>query len=211
MLLRTLRNPAFKNLASLQKFSTASRPINLVSDTVTLPCDRMKEAMVNCALGDDVMEDDPTVKYVERTVADFFGKEAALYVSSGTMSNLISMMLSCPERGQSALIGNKSHIYQYERAGISAIGGIMPQVIPNLADGTFDLNVVQENISPAGFIMPQQTVLVIENTQCGVGGRTIPYDYVLKAKKLCKKNKIRMHLDGARLLNAMVATGQDVK
>ena len=115
-------------MASLRKFSSlaSSRPIDLISDTVTRPCDKMKEVMVNCALGDDVFNDDPTVKYVERTFADFFGKEAALYVSSGTMSNLIAMMLSCREKGQSALLGNKSHIYQYERAGISAIGGIMP-------------------------------------------------------------------------------------
>lgn len=102
----------------------------------------MKDAMEACALGDDVYGDDPTVNHMQEEFAKFFGKEKALYVPSGTQSNLIAMLVSCKNKGDSVLLGDKCHIYNYERGGLAAIGSIFPQVVPNLPDGTWDNKVL---------------------------------------------------------------------
>jgi threonine aldolase len=108
----------------------------------------MKDAMETCALGDDVYGDDPTVNLMQQEMAKFFGKEDALYVPSGTMSNLIAMHVSCRNKGDSVLLGDKCHIYNYERGGLAAIASIFPQVVPNHPDGTFDLKILQKLIPP---------------------------------------------------------------
>ena len=182
----------------------AGHVVDLRSDTVTRPSARMKEVMVNCALGDDVYGQDPTVNYVEGVMAKFFGKEAAVYMPSGTQSNLCAMLTNCREKGESALLGDKCHIYNYERGGIAGVAGIFPQVVPNLADGTFDLNVLQKLIPPPTEHIAQPTVICLENSQGGCSGAPVSLEFVKSVKKIAKKNKLRMHLDGARLLNALV-------
>jgi threonine aldolase len=124
---------------SVQKINPSNRVIDMRSDTVTRPCHKMKAVMQTCALGDDVFCDDPTVIYMQEQIAKYFGKEAALYMPSGTQSNLVAMMVSCKQKGDSAMIGSKSHIANYERGGVSAIGSIFPTIVRNLPDGTFDL------------------------------------------------------------------------
>ena len=124
------------------KVKKSKRVIDMRSDTVTRPSQRMKDVMMTCAVGDDIFGDDPTVNYMQEQMAKFFGKEASLYMPSGTQSNLVAMMLSCKTKGDSAMIGDKCHIYNYERGGMAAIASIFPTVVPNLPDGTFDLNVV---------------------------------------------------------------------
>lgn len=106
----------------------------------------MKEAMINCELGDDVFEDDPTVNHMQNYMADFFGKEKAILLPSGTQSNLCSLLVNVPLKGSAAIIGNRSHIYNYERGGIAALGNICPLVIENLQYGTFDLEVLEKMI-----------------------------------------------------------------
>ena len=114
------------------------------------------------------------------------------------------MMTSCRSKGDSVLLGDKCHIYQYERGGVAAIGSIFPQAVPNLADGTFDLDVLQKLIPPPTEHIAQPTVISLENSQGGCSGATIPLKFVKQVKKIARKAKLRMHLDGARLLNALV-------
>ena len=138
--------------------------IDMRSDTVTRPSQRMKDVMMTCALGDDVFGDDPTVAYMQNTMAQFFGKEAALYMPSGTQSNLVAMMVNCKNKGDSAIIGSKCHINNYERGGLAAIGSIMPTIVPNLENGTFDLDVLRSAIPPPTEHISQPTVISLENS-----------------------------------------------
>jgi len=114
------------------------------------------------------------------------------------------MLTLCKNKGDSALIGDKSHIYNYERGGLAAIGSIMPGVLRNLPDGTFDLNEVRAAIPPPTEHIAQPQVICLENSQGGLMGATVGLDFVKKIKKIAKKSKLKMHLDGARLLNALV-------
>lgn len=122
--------------------------IDYRSDTVTRPSQKMREFMAKAKVGDDVYRDDPTVNQLQQEYAKLFGKEAALFVPSGTMSNLISMMIHVRTKGDGAILGNLSHIYNIERGGISAIGSIHPMVVNNLPDGTMDLTELEYMIPP---------------------------------------------------------------
>ena len=114
--------------------------IDLRSDTVTRPCAKMRDAMANAVVGDDIYSDCPTTNKLQKDVAELLGKEAALFVSSGTMANCASMMTLAQTKGDSVILGNWSHIANYERGGISGMGGIMPWVIANNTDGTLPLD-----------------------------------------------------------------------
>jgi len=125
-------------------------------------------------------------------------------VNSGSQSNLIAMLTHCKNKGDSAIMGDKCHIYNYERGSVSAIAGVLPLIMQNLPDGTFDLDKMTKSIPPPTEHMAQPAVICLENSHGGVMGAKVDLDFVKDVKKVADKYKIKMHLDGARLLNALV-------
>jgi threonine aldolase len=181
-----------------------TRKIDLRSDTVTLPTDAMRDAMRSAPVGDDVYGEDPTVNRLEAEVAALLGKEAAVYVATGTQSNLIGLMAHC-ERGDEYIVGQLAHTYKYEGGGAAVLGSIQPQPIDNEPDGTLDLERVVAAIKPAGDSHFAKTrLLALENT---IGGRVLPLDYLARAEQAARVHGLATHLDGARLFNAAVASG----
>ena len=138
----------------------------------------MREYMAKAKVGDDVYRDDPTVNQLQVEYAKLFGKEAALFVPSGTMSNLISMMVHVRTKGDGAILGNLSHIYNIERGGISAIGSIHPMVVNNKPDGTMDLDELEYMIPPVNLHLPQPKVIALENAHNLCNGRVIRLDFI---------------------------------
>jgi len=179
--------------------------IDLRSDTVTLPSKEMKEFLIKSPLGDDVYGEDPSVCNLQNQVADIFNKEAALFVPSGTMANLISVLTHC-NRGEEILLGNKSHIFYYEAGGVSGFGGIHSHQLNNNDDGTINIDDIKNNIRKNGDDhFPETTLLCLENTHNYCYGSPIHLDYFQNVKSLIDKHKIKLHLDGARIFNASVA------
>ncbi|CAH0757494.1 unnamed protein product [Diatraea saccharalis] len=176
--------------------------VDMRSDTVTKPTKAMKQAMINSAVGDDVYQEDPTVNALESKIATLLGKQAALFVPSGTMSNLIAIMVHCNKRGSEVIVGELSHIFRYEVGGATHLAGVMLSNIPNKADGTFDLNVLERRIRGSDIHEPITSLVTIENTHNVCGGKALPLQWVDELAELCKKHKIPIHLDGARLFNA---------
>ncbi|MEM9479438.1 MAG: low-specificity L-threonine aldolase [Verrucomicrobiota bacterium] len=175
--------------------------IDLRSDTVTRPTDAMRQAMAGAEVGDDVFGDDPTVKRLERLAAEKLGKEDALFVGSGTQSNLVALLTHCG-RGDEYIVGQKAHTYIYEGGGGAALGGIQPQPMLNENDGTLDLAKVGALVKPDDFHFAQTRLLCLENT---FYGKVLPLDYLEQARALADEHGLRLHLDGARLFNAAVA------
>ena len=185
--------------------------IDLRSDTVTLPSNEMKSALINAPLGDDVYKEDPTVNELESQISDLFGKEDALFVPSGTMANLISILTHC-KRGDEVLLGDKSHIFKYEGGGISVFGGIHSNQLHNNDDGTINLEDINNNIRDCDDDhFPKTTLMCLENTHNLCYGAPINKDYISDVKCLLKKNNIKLHIDGARIFNAAVALNTNVK
>jgi len=185
--------------------------IDLRSDTVTLPTPAMREAMARAALGDDVYGEDPTVNELEAFAADLLGKEAALLVVSGTMGNLTALLSHCT-RGQRVILGNESHIYNYEAGGGSALGGLVYHTIANLPDGTLDtdaLNGALVRINDPHYAPPG--LLCLENTHNRCGGAVLRPAYMESVHQLAQEAGVPLHLDGARLFNAAVALGAHVR
>jgi threonine aldolase len=185
--------------------------IELRSDTFTLPPRSMRGAMAVAPLGDDVYGEDPTVARLERLSADLLGKEAACLMPSGTMANLAALLVHVP-RGGTALVGAESDIYLYEAAGASVCGGIGYQPVPNQDDGTLVIDDIVAAL-PADAEDPQFAlpgVLCLENTQNRCGGVVLPSGYVAAVADLAHRNGIAVHLDGARIFNAAVASGRPV-
>ncbi|TNV73681.1 hypothetical protein FGO68_gene5240 [Halteria grandinella] len=176
--------------------------IDLRSDTVTRPTKKMREAMASAKVGDDVYGDDPTMNALEGEIAKLFGKEKALFVPSGTQSNLIGMMINVKIKGEGAILGHLSHVYNIERGGISAVGGIHPIVAANQPDGTINLEDIQASIPPNSIHLSQPRVIALESTHNLCGGSVLRPKYIESVKKIARKHKLRMHLDGARCLNA---------
>ncbi|CAH2106786.1 unnamed protein product [Euphydryas editha] len=176
--------------------------VDLRSDTVTKPTESMKHAMVNSALGDDVYKEDPTVNALESKVANLLGKQAALFVPSGTMANLIAIMVHCNKRGSEAIVGNCSHIYKYEQGGAAHVAGVLLSTIQNKPDGTFDLKELESRIRGTDIHEPITSLVAIENTHNYCGGKVLPLEWIDNLSELCKKHSIPLHMDGARLLNA---------
>lgn len=184
--------------------------IDLRSDTVTLPSPEMREAIFHAQLGDDVFGEDPTVNALERMVADRVGKEAGLLVTSGTMGNLVSVLTHCG-RGDEVILGDQSHTFYYEAGGISALGGIHPHTVPNEPDGTLRLEDIEAAIRPDNVHFPRTRLVCLENTHNRCGGAALSADYTLAVADLARRHGLAVHLDGARVFNAAVALGVDVR
>lgn len=178
--------------------------IDLRSDTFTHPTQSMREAMAAAEVGDDVFQEDPTVQKLEVLAAEKTGKEAALFVPSGTMGNLISVLSHCG-RGDEILLGDRSHISLYEVGGVSALGGVHPRTLPNNDDGTISLDLIQKGIRREDIHSPPTRLICLENTHNFCQGSPITPEYMETVGDLAKKYGIKIHLDGARIFNAAVA------
>ena len=179
--------------------------VDLRSDTITKPTDEMRVAMFEAAVGDDVLCDDPTVQTFESRAAQILGKEAALFVPSGTMGNLICIMTHCPGRGDEMLLGDDSHISHYEQGGASFVGGIHPRIVNTLPDGRLDLDDIRRKIMPDDIHCPVTRLLCLENSHNRKGGRVLTPEYMDQVAQLVAGKGIKIHLDGARLFNAATA------
>ncbi len=177
--------------------------IDLRSDTVTQPVAAMRDAMATAEVGDDVYGEDPTVIELESASARLLGKEAGLFVASGTQSNLIALLTHCG-RGDEYIAGGTAHTYWYEAGGAASLGGIQPQTLPFAADGTLDLDEVARLIKPDDVHFAKTRLLCFENTQAGSPAAPA---YFAKARELADRHGLAVHLDGARLFNACIATG----
>ncbi|GMH80894.1 hypothetical protein TrST_g10830 [Triparma strigata] len=185
--------------------ASASAPIDFRSDTVTQPCDDMKKAMISAPLGDDVMGEDPTVLKLESMLASQFGKEAALFFPTGTQSNLCGVMAHCHGRGSEVLLGANSHLCLYEHGNLSTLGGIHSRQIPERSDATLDPVTVEKMIRVDDPHFPRTDVVCIENTHNVLGGVPLPKSYIDSLSKVCVSNNLKLHIDGARIMNACVA------
>jgi threonine aldolase len=182
------------------------KKIDLRSDTVTLPTPEMRQAMAEAELGDDVYGEDPTVNGLEVLAAARLGKEAALFVSSGTQSNLIGIMCHC-RRGDEYIVGQMAHTYRYEAGGAAVLGSVQPQPIDFEPDGTLDLAKVEQFIKPEDIHFAKTRLLCLENTQAG---KVLPLQYLKDAGEFARKHGLVLHLDGARIFNASVKLHVDV-
>jgi threonine aldolase len=180
--------------------------IDLRSDTVTLPTERMRKAMAEAELGDDVYGEDPTVNRLQEMAAERLGKEAALFVPSGTMGNLAAVLSHCG-RGDEAIMGDCAHTLLYEGGGTAALGGVHPRTVPNQPDGTLLLEDIQHAIRADDPHYPKSRLLILENTQNKCGGISISREYMLEAAAVVRENDLAIHLDGARLFDAAVDQG----
>ncbi len=187
-----------------------SRFIDLRSDTVTLPTPAMRQAMFEAELGDDVMGEDPTVNRLEAMAAERMGKEAGLFVVSGTMGNLVCLLAHC-QRGQEAIMGHMAHTFLFEAGGAAAVGGIHPRTVPNQPDGTLDLADIEAAIRPTDNPHhPHSRLICLENTHNRCGGAVLTPAYMSQVRALADRHGLAVHLDGARVFNAAVALGVPV-
>lgn len=181
--------------------------IDLRSDTVTKPSPAMREAMLHAEVGDDVYGEDLTVNALQDRLALKLGFEDALFVPSGTQSNLLALMAHC-QRGDEYIVGMEAHTYKYEGGGAAVLGSIQPQPIPHAVDGTLPLDAVERAIKPIDPHFARTKLLCLENTW---HGRPLSIAYLRNARALCDRRGLALHLDGARLFNAAVATALPVR
>ena len=181
--------------------------IDLRSDTVTQPTDAMRHAMARAEVGDDVLGDDPTVQRLEEASAERVGKEAALYVPSGTMANLLALLVHCG-RGDEAVVGSESHILHHEAVGASALGGISLRSVANDDRGRIDPAELRPLIRAPGSA-PRTALVCLENTQNRCGGTAIPLDSMRGVAEVARDAGAAVHLDGARIFNAALALETD--
>lgn len=180
--------------------------IDLRSDTVTHPTEEMRQAMASAVVGDDVYEEDPTVNKLEELAAEVTGKEAALFVASGTMGNLIAILVHC-RRGDEAVMGHLGHTFLHEAGGMSALGGVFPHVIQNQRDGTLSLDDIRGAYREEDVHHPKSRLVIVENTQNACGGHPLSVDYMRGLRSVADELGLNVHLDGARIFNAAVALG----
>ena len=173
------------------------------SDTVTRPSAGMRQAMATAELGDDVFGDDPSVNRLEAWLAELTGKEAALFCSSGTQSNLVALLAHC-QRGDEYIVGQAAHTYQYEGGGAAVLGSIQPQPIEFEPDCTLDLDKVRAKVKPDDIHFARSRLLCLENT---CSGNVLPLEYHQRAANFCAQQGLALHLDGARLFNATQKQG----
>ncbi len=178
--------------------------IDLRSDTVTKPTPEMREAMAKAEVGDDVYEDDPTVNRLQEIAAGMLGKEAALFVPSGTMGNLLALLTHC-QRGEEVIVGDQSHIYLNEAGGMAALGGIQPCTVKNQGDGTLALDDILASIRTEDVHHPITRLICLENTQNICGGVPLTAAYTRAVGDLAHSHNLRLHLDGARIFNSAIA------
>lgn len=186
------------------------RIVDLRSDTVTLPSPEMREAICHADLGDDVFGEDPTTNRLEAMAAECTGKEAALLVTSGTMGNLVCALTHCG-RGDEVILGNLSHTFVYEAGGIAALGGIHPRTVQNIPDGTMSLDDIEAAIRGDNVHYPRTRMICLENTHNLCNGFPLTPEYTNSVATLARNHGLKVHLDGARIFNAAVALGVDVK
>jgi threonine aldolase len=186
------------------------RIVDMRSDTVTQPTPSMRRAMFEAAVGDDVFGEDPTVNRLEEMVAERLGKEAALFVSSGTMANLVSQLTHCG-RGDEIILGDQSHMFFYEQGGSAALGGISPRSLKNQPDGTMALADIEAAIHPDDVHFPRTKLITLENTHNRCNGSPLDAAYTHTVAELARRNGLKLHIDGARLFNASIALGVEAK
>jgi len=179
------------------------KTVDLRSDTVTKPTAAMRAAMAMAEVGDDVFGDDPTVNLLQERIASLLGKEAALFVPSGTQGNLVGIMSHCG-RGDEYLVGQMAHTYRWEGGGAAALGSVQPQPLEHEADGSLSLARIEGAIKPDDSHFARTRLLCLENT---IGGKALPLEYLEAATALARRHDLSTHLDGARLFNAAVRLG----
>jgi len=188
----------------------SSQKIDLRSDTVTLPSPDMLKAIAETDLGDDVFSEDPTVNALEEKASSIAGKKASLIVPSGTMGNLVSILVHCA-RGDEVILGHQAHTFLYEAGGISAFGGIHSRQLKNQDDGTINLDDIENSIREENVHFPPTTLICLENTHNRCFGAALKPSYMKEVSNIAKKNDCKIHLDGARIFNAAVTLDLDIK
>jgi threonine aldolase len=178
--------------------------IDFRSDTVTWPTPAMREAMAAAPVGDDVYGEDPTINQLEALAAEMVGKEAGLFVASGTMGNLTAI-LTHADRGDEAIVGQDAHTFRYEAGGMAVLGGITPQPLPTDEYGRLDPDQVETAVRPDDPHFPRSRLLLLENSYGRKQGYPLPPDYFATMRTIADRHNLRIHLDGARLFNAAVA------
>ncbi len=186
------------------------RIVDLRSDTLTQPTPAMRRAMAEAEVGDDVFGEDPTINRLEEMAAERLGKEAALFVASGTMGNLVSLLAHC-NRGDEIILGDNSHTFYSEQGGSAAIAGIHPRTLTNHPDGKLALKDIEASIRPDDIHNPRSHLIVLENTHNRRNGSPLDAAYMRSVKDLADKYMLKIHVDGARLFNAAVALGVDAR
>ena len=184
--------------------------IDLRSDTITLPTKEMFDAIDRADLGDDVFQEDPTVNRLEGLAAKTFNKEAALFVPSGTMANLVAVLSHC-QRGDEVILGDQAHTFLYEAGGISSFGGVHSRQLVNQADGTIAIDDIKHAIRKEDVHFPTTRLICLENTHNRCFGMPLSSDYVNSVAEVAKNNSILVHVDGARIFNAAVSLDTPVR
>lgn len=180
--------------------------IDMRSDTVTLPTEEMREAMASAKVGDDVYGEDPTVNELQDISARVLGKDAGLFIPSGTMGNLIATLAHC-QRGDEVIMGDLGHTFLFEAGGISALGGIFPHTLKNQPDGTILMDDIMRAIRPDDVHHPVSRLVILENTHNRCGGVVLPQEYTNEASEFAHEKGLLLHIDGARIFNAAAALG----
>lgn len=191
---------------NVTSMTSATQPIDLRSDTVTRPTPAMREAMAASLVGDDQYGEDPTVNRLEERAAQLLGKEAAMFVPSGTMGNLSALLTHCG-RGDEAILGDESHILWYESGGPATLGGIPLFTIRTDRRGMFDLNDLDNAIRPDRPGYPPTGVVCVENTHNRCSGVVLPMRYLRDVRALAHDKGVPVHMDGARIFNAAAYLG----
>nr|XP_028571343.1 probable low-specificity L-threonine aldolase 2 [Podarcis muralis] len=188
---------------------TECHVVDLRSDTVTQPSPEMRQAMAQAEVGDDDYGEDPTVNELQRVVADLLGMEGALFVPTATMANLIAVMCHCRERGAQLMLGRESHIHVFEHGGIAQVAGVHSEALQDLPNGTINLDELEQKIQRAhqSQYHPRPQLICLENTHSSAGGRVLPLKYLQEVHHVAQRYGLRIHMDGARVLNAAVALG----
>ena len=184
-------------------------PIDLRSDTVTLPTNEMLEAISKAELGDDVFQEDPTVNKLEHLAAKTFNKESAIFMPSGTMANLVAVLTHC-QRGDEVILGDQSHTFLYEAGGISSFGGVHSRQIKNYDDGTMRLEDIKNSVRKKDVHFPPSRLVCLENTHNRCFGMPLDINYINKVSEIVKNNSMMLHVDGARIFNAAAALNKSV-
>jgi threonine aldolase len=186
------------------------RIVDLRSDTLTQPTDAMRRAMAEAQVGDDVFGEDPTINRLEEMAAERLGKEAALFVTSGTMGNLVSQLAHCG-RGDEIILGSLSHSFFFEQGGSAAVGSIHPRTVPNQPDGKLALEDIEASIRGDNVHFPISRLIILENTHNLCNGCPLDIDYMNAVEKIAGRHKLKIHVDGARFFNAAVALNVNPK
>ncbi|MBI4571377.1 MAG: low-specificity L-threonine aldolase, partial [Chloroflexi bacterium] len=182
------------------------RTIDLRSDTLTHPTPAMREAMAKAEVGDDVFGEDPTVRRLEQMAAERMGKEAAVFVASGTMGNLVSLLAHCG-RGDEAIVGSEAHVLHYEAGGVPGLGGVQLRPVRNDGHGMIDLDELEATIRLENVHFPRTSAVCLENTHNRCGGGVLTAEETAAVARIARRHGVAVHLDGARIFNAAVALG----